>query len=75
MKQKRERFIRREEALILLDGLYRMTVMADNLPVVTLSPDPDDNKIIATAIAGSADYLVSGDKGDLLVFGPTEATP
>jgi putative PIN family toxin of toxin-antitoxin system len=39
---------------------------------VSYSPDPDDNIILATAIAGNADYLVSGDKSDLLKLGVIE---
>lgn len=73
--KKLERFIKREEAVILLDGLYRKSIIADDLPDVSLSPDPDDNKIIATALAGNADYLVSGDKGDLLSLKTAENIP
>ncbi len=40
---------------------------------VDISRDPDDNKIIETALAGSARYIVSGDK-DLLVLGSYEDT-
>ena len=40
----------------------------EDVPDVAYSPDPDDNPIIATAIAGDASYLVSGDKGDLLAL-------
>ena len=36
------------------------------LPEVDLSPDPDDNAIIATALAGQADLIVTGDKRHLL---------
>lgn len=45
----------REEAVLVTDP-----------PHVDLSPDPDDNRILAIAIAGKADVLVTGDKGDLL---------
>ena len=38
------------------------------------SRDPKDNKFLALAVAGKADYLVSGDK-DLLVLGHIGATP
>ena len=37
-----------------------------------LSPDPDDNSVLATAITGMADYLVTGDKRDLLSLGRVE---
>lgn len=35
---------------------------------VSVSRDPDDNKIIETALVGNCGYIVSGDK-DLLVIG------
>lgn len=42
--------------------------MVQNLPVVTVSPDPYDNYLLAMASAGSADFLVTGDKRDLLAL-------
>jgi len=41
---------------------------------VTGSRDPKDNKFLAVAAAGNADYLVSGDK-DLLVLGQIGSIP
>ncbi len=41
------------------------TVLTD-LPTLDVSPDPDDNPILATAIKGKAQYLITGDKSDLL---------
>jgi putative PIN family toxin of toxin-antitoxin system len=41
---------------------------------VTGSRDPNDDKFLALAIAGQADYLVTGDK-DLLVLSRIGATP
>lgn len=35
---------------------------------VTISRDPDDNKVIETALIGECSYIVTGDK-DLLVLG------
>jgi putative PIN family toxin of toxin-antitoxin system len=60
----RER-VSRTEATILVDGLKNLATLAEYLPDIALSRDADDDKILATAIAGQADYLVSGDK-DLL---------
>lgn len=45
-------------------------VLVEELPAVDLSPDPDDNRILSIAIAGGADYLVTGDKTDLLALFP-----
>ncbi len=42
------------------------------IPDVSYSPDPDDNKIIATAIAGHTNYIVTGDKRDLLALDTVE---
>ena len=64
--KKLERFINKMEAQFLLDSLHRIAIIKSHLPDIDLSRDPDDNKIIATAIAGEAHYLVSGDKADLL---------
>lgn len=56
----------------LLNGLRRQATVLQELPEVELSPDPDDNPILAAAIAGAADYLVTGDKRDLLSLGRVE---
>jgi putative PIN family toxin of toxin-antitoxin system len=39
---------------------------------IELSADPDDNMILATAIAGEADLIVSGDKTHPLALGSAE---
>lgn len=56
------------EAANLVNGLRHQAQLLDNLPVVELSADPDDNPLLAMAIAGEADYLVSGDKRDVLAL-------
>lgn len=53
----------------LINALRRRAIVFEDLPSVNYSPDPDDNPIIAAAIAGKASYIVSGDKGDLLDLG------
>ncbi len=50
----------------LVNDLRALAVTLDALPVVDVSPDPDDNYLLALAAAGSADFLVTGDKHDLL---------
>jgi len=42
--------------------------MLDHLPDVELSADPDDNPLLAMAMAGEVDYLISGDKRDVLML-------
>ena len=52
----------------LVNALYELAERVGPLPGVTASPDPADNVLLAIAQAGSADYLVSGDKRHLLAL-------
>ena len=45
------------------------------LPDLNLSPDPNDNPILATALAGEVDLIVSGDKSGMLALGSVEGIP
>ena len=69
---KLRKYLKPAEAGTLVNGLRRQATVLQELPKVELSPDPDDNPILATAIAGMADYLVTGDKRDLLSLGRVE---
>jgi uncharacterized protein len=53
----------------LINELRDLAIAVKDLPVVTLSPDPYDNYLLATVAAGAADFLVTGDKRDLLPLG------
>ena len=59
----------------MLAGLATYATCVVDLPVVHHSSDPDDNLILATAIAGRADYVVSGDKADMLALGTVKNIP
>jgi predicted nucleic acid-binding protein len=48
--------------------------MVDYLPVVDISPDPDDNYLLSISSGGLADYLVTGDKKDLLAIKKYDGT-
>lgn len=52
----------------LVNELHGLAITVTNLPVVTASPDPNDNHLLALAEAGAADILVTGDKRDLLAL-------
>jgi len=69
---KLRKFINQDEAAIMVSALYEFTVTVADLPEVNYSQDSDDNLIIATAIAGKADLIVTGDKGDLLALKTVE---
>ncbi len=53
----------------LINELRDLAIVLKDLPEVTVSPDPWDNYLLATAAAGAADLLVTGDKRDLLPLG------
>ena len=63
---KLRKYLKPAEVGTVVNGLRRQATVLQQLPKVEFSPDPDDNPILATAIAGMADYLVTGDKRDLL---------
>lgn len=71
--EKLQRFIRPEQANRLLNSLRNLALIAENLPVLTVATDTADNVIIATAVAGGATHLVTGDKGDLLSLKQVES--
>ncbi len=60
-----------ELAVILMAFAEKAEIVTvtDNLPGITR--DPKDDPIVACAVAGQADYLVSGDQ-DILVLGAYE---
>lgn len=69
---KLRKYLEPAELGILMNGLRRQATVLQALPTVELSADPDDNSILATAIAGQADHLVTGDERDLLSLGKVE---
>ena len=53
----------------------RALLFLDDPPAANLSPDPKDNPILAAAIAGKANLIVSGDKKHMLALGTVEGVP
>jgi hypothetical protein len=50
----------------LINELREVAVLLQDLPVVSVCADPYDNYLLGLAQAGAADWLVTGDKRDLL---------
>lgn len=68
-----QKYINQAQAKTLVETIVSVAeVLGDELPKVQLSPDPDDNVIIASAIVGEADMIVTGDKSDLLFLKEVE---
>jgi putative PIN family toxin of toxin-antitoxin system len=53
----------------MVNDIRRLATMCDPLPDVSASPDPNDDFLLAIAQAADADYLITGDKSDLLALG------
>jgi len=62
------------EAGNMINGLRYQALVLTDLPTLEVSHDPDDNPVLAMAVAGEADFLVSGDKRDLLSLKVIEKT-
>ena len=72
------RWVSTETAAEFIDGLAQDAEVIDDPPTQPgLSPDPDDDYLIALARAAGADYLVSGDRHllDLADPDPPVLTP
>jgi uncharacterized protein len=69
-----KKFLKPTEAGNLINGLKRHATVLQELPDVDLSRDPQDNPVLAMAIAGKANYLVTGDRRGLLSLKQVGAT-
>ena len=63
-----QRYLKPHEVGSLVGQIRRRAIVLEVLPTVEASSDPDDDPILATALAGEAEWLVTGDKGDLLTL-------
>jgi putative PIN family toxin of toxin-antitoxin system len=57
-----------------VNQIKKLAEDVDPLPPVIRSPDPMDDFLLPMSEAGKADYLVTGDKGGLLVLDCHKAT-
>ena len=68
-----QKYINQSQAKTLVETIVSVADIVDEkLPIVEFSPDPDDNVIIASAMVGDADIIVTGDKSDLLFLKEVE---
>ena len=58
----------------MCNELRELATVVGPLPLVEGSRDPADNFLLSMAQAGKADFLVTGDKHDLLSVGVFEQT-
>lgn len=70
-----QKFLDADEAAAIVENLGTRAHILDDSLGVSLSPDPQDNFILAAAITGKADLIVSGDKKHVLALGEVEGIP
>ncbi len=64
-----------ESSQKLLDTIVTKAIVIEVFQSVTHSPDPADNTILAIALTGKADFIVSGDKRHMLKLKRVENIP
>ena len=69
-----KRFIESTAAGTMHNELRRLAMLLTDLPAIEASADPGDNFLLAMTLAGDADFLVTGDKRDLLSMGTFRRT-
>jgi putative PIN family toxin of toxin-antitoxin system len=62
------RYFARAEIGWLMNRIRDRAFLVKRLPNIDVADDPGDNYLLAMATAGEAEYLVTGDKSDLLVL-------
>jgi len=67
-RPKFDKYIDKTNRNWLLDSIKNRALFIDHNEVVDVSPDPKDNKFFALAKAGGADFILSGDKKDVLAI-------
>ena len=70
-----QNFLATIEATAIVENISTRALILHEPPGVNLSPDPKDNPILAVAITGKADLIVSGDKKHMLALGKVEGIP
>ncbi len=61
--------IRPSEIGRMINEIRRLAMICEPSRLVSVSPDPDDDFLLAVAGMAKAQFLVTGDKSDLLVLG------
>ena len=70
-----QRFLDADEAAAIVENIDTHAIVLADPPAVELSPDPKDNPILAAALAGKAELIVSDDKRHMLALGTAAGIP
>ena len=74
-RRRLQKHIDASEASVIVGHLGMRAFVLDRPPSVALSTDPADNRILAAAIAGQVDFIVSDDKRRMLALKEVEGIP
>ena len=74
-RERLQKFLDPDEATAMVENIGTRAVVLDELPSVSLAPDLMDNRILATAISGSVDLIVSGDRKHMLALREVDGIP
>lgn len=69
------RYVDPDEAAQMVAAIHQRATVIGEVPVSRRSPDPKDDPILAAAVVGAAELVVSGDKSDMLALGDVEGIP
>lgn len=69
------KYVRPDEAAQMVAAICQRATVLSNVSVTRRSPDPKDDPILAVAVAGEAELVVSGDKSDMLALGDVDGIP
>lgn len=69
-RSKFRKYVTPEEIALFLDVIKARVTIIFPTTKVTDSPDPDDNYLLSLAVDAGAEYLITGNKNDLLALSP-----
>lgn len=72
--RKLRKYINSLQAEFMIESIRYESIIIEDAPEINISPDKDDNHILAAALAGDCRYLITGDRKDLLSLGGVENT-
>ena len=74
-RPKLRKYVGPSDAAELVSDIRLRAIVIRDMPIPRRSPDPKDDAILATAVAGEAELVVSGDKPGILALGEVEGIP
>jgi len=69
-RDKFRNYVTPSEIALFLEAIQARLTIINPTTIVTDSPDSDDNYLLSLAIDAQAEYLITGNKNDLLALSP-----